>query len=378
MSGTAVERVLIVGGGIAGTSLAIELQRKGIAAEIAEKEPVWGAKGTGITLMGPALRALNTLGVLEECLPQGYGVSEMKIFTGAGEFLEAVPLHGLLGHRYPAIGGMMRPELHRVLSEAALREGTTVRVGVSVASLEQHAGGVDVEFTDRTRDSYDLVVGADGWRSSLRRLLLGDAAPEPRFLGQSVWRALVQRPTEVTGLFMFYGAQHKTGFTPLTPERMYVFLVEPAAERIRLEPSDGPNRMRELLADFGGLVADVRETITEPQQVDARPLDALLLPPPWYRGRVLLIGDAVHATTPQLAMGGAIAMEDAIVLAQVLDGEDTVEGALEKFMARRFERCRMVVENSVQLAEWEKNAAAHADDSAQLMGESLAALAAPA
>ena len=378
MSVTGVERVLIVGGGIAGTSLAIELQRKGIAAEIAEKEPVWGAKGTGITLMGPALRALKTLGVLEDCLPQGYGVSEMKIFTGAGEFLQTVPLQGLLGQSYPAIGGMMRPALHRVLSEAALRGGTMVRLGVSVASLEQRGDGVDVAFTDGTRASYDLVVGADGCRSSTRRLLLGETAPEPRFLGQSVWRALVQRPQEVTGLFMFYGVQHKTGFTPLTPERMYVFLVEPAADRIRLEPSDGPYRMRELLADFGGLVADVRETIREPHQVDARPLDALLLPAPWYRGRVLLIGDAVHATTPQLAMGGAIAMEDAIVLAQVLDGEGTVENALECFMARRFERCRMVVENSVQLAEWEKNAAAHADDSAQLMGESLAALAAPA
>jgi 2-polyprenyl-6-methoxyphenol hydroxylase-like FAD-dependent oxidoreductase len=377
MNGAAVKRVLIAGGGIAGTSLAIELQRKGIAAEIAEKEPVWGAKGTGITLMGPALRALKTLGVLEECLPEGYGVSEMKIFTAAGEFLEAVPLQGLLGMDYPAIGGMMRPALHRVLSQTAVREGATVRLGVSLAALEQVGSEVEVNFTDGSRDSYDLVVGADGCRSNVRRLLLRDLDPAPRFLGQSVWRALVQRPEQVTGLFMFYGAQHKTGFTPLTPERMYVFLVEPAADRIRLEPSDGPRRMRELLADFGGLVADVRETIREPHQVDARPLDALLLPPPWYRGRVLLIGDAVHATTPQLAMGGAIAMEDAIVLAGVLDSEGTVEHALESFMARRFERCRMVVENSVQLAEWEKNAAAHADDSAQLMGESLAALAAP-
>jgi 2-polyprenyl-6-methoxyphenol hydroxylase-like FAD-dependent oxidoreductase len=376
-SGT-VQRVLILGGGIAGTSLAIELQRKGIAAHIAEKEPVWGAKGTGITLMGPALRALKTLGVLEECLPEGYGVSEMKIFTAGGDYLQTVPLHGLLGTGYPAIGGMMRPALHRVLSDTAIREGATVRVGVSLAGLDQRPGGVDVQFTDGSRDSYDLVVGADGWRSSVRRLLLGEAAPEPRFLGQSVWRALVERPPEVTGLFMFYGPQHKTGFTPLTPERMYVFLVEPAAERVRHDPSAGPQRMRELLADFGGLVADVRETIRHPEQVDCRPLDALILPPPWYRDRVLLIGDAAHATTPQLAMGGAIAMEDAIVLADVLEREASLEDALATFMARRFDRCRMVVENSVQLAEWEKNAAAHADESARLMGESLAALASPA
>jgi 2-polyprenyl-6-methoxyphenol hydroxylase-like FAD-dependent oxidoreductase len=234
-----------------------------------------------------------------------------------------------------------------------------------------------VQFTDGSRDTYDLVAGADGWRSNMRRLLLGPGAPEPRFLGLAVWRALVARPPDVTGLFMFYGPQHKTGFTPLTPDRMYVFLVEPTADRIRLDPAARPQVMRELLADFGGLVTEVRESIREPDQVDVRPLDALILPPPWYRDRVVLIGDAAHATTPQLAMGAAITMEDSIVLAELLANEPDVSAALERFMERRFERCRMVVENSVQLAEWEKNAAEHGEDSARLMGESLAALAAP-
>ncbi|MBV8217464.1 MAG: FAD-dependent oxidoreductase [Solirubrobacterales bacterium] len=374
---TAVDRVLIVGGGIAGTSLAIELGRQGIEAEIVEREPVWGATGTGITLMGPALRALKTLGVLEQCLPDGYGVDEMKAFTADGEFLEAVPLAGLLGAGYPAISGMMRPDLHRVLSQTALSEGASVRVGVTVAALDRTDDNVDVRFTDGTRGSYDLVVGADGCHSAVRRMMLGDAAPEPRFLGQVVWRALVERPAEVTGLWMFYGSRHKTGFTPLTPERMYVFLVEPAQDRTRPAPAERPGLMRELLAEFGGVMAEVRETIRDPDQVDVRALEALLLEPPWYRGRVVLIGDAAHATTPQLAMGGAIALEDAIVLAALLGSETTVEETLSKFMDRRYERSRLVVENSVQLAEWEKNAAAHGEDSAQLMGESYAALAAP-
>jgi 2-polyprenyl-6-methoxyphenol hydroxylase-like FAD-dependent oxidoreductase len=372
-----VRRVLVVGGGIGGTSLAIELQRRGIEVVIAEKEEVWGAKGTGITLMAPALRALHALGVLDQCLPEGYGVSEMQIFTGAGDLIDAVELEGLLGPGYPAMGGMMRPTLHRFLSETALREGATVRVGASVAALQQDGEGVDVEFTDGAREWYDLVVGADGWRSDTRRLLLGPAAPEPRFLGQHVWRALVERPPSVTGLFMFYGPKHKTGFTPLTPDQMYVFLVEPSPDKTRPDPAALPEMMRSLLADFGGVVAEVRESIREPDQVDVRALDALILPAPWYGGRVVLIGDAAHATTPQLAMGAAIAMEDALVLAEELAEQTDVDRALERFMERRFERCRMVVENSVQLAEWEKNAAAHGEDSARLMGESLAALAAP-
>jgi 2-polyprenyl-6-methoxyphenol hydroxylase-like FAD-dependent oxidoreductase len=101
------------------------------------------------------------------------------------------------------------------------------------------------------------------------------------------------------------------------------------------------------------------------------------MPSPWYRGRVLLIGDAAHATTPQLAMGGAIALEDGIVLGELLASETGLETVLQKFMERRYERCKMVVQNSVQLSEWEKNAAEHEADAGQLQTDSFVALAAP-
>jgi len=181
----------------------------------------------------------------------------------------------------------------------------------------------------------------------------------------------------VTGEFQFYGPGLKTGFTPLGPDRMYEFLVQPVADQVLPSPEERPARMRELLSVFGGVVAEVRDTITEPEQVDVRKLYWLLMPPPWHRGRVLLIGDAAHATTPQLAMGGAIALEDGIVLGELLASETEPESALAKFMERRYERCKMVVQNSVQLSEWEKNAAEHEADAGQLQTESFAALAAP-
>ncbi|WP_433171409.1 FAD-dependent oxidoreductase [Actinoallomurus sp. CA-150999] len=376
MSSPAVRRVLIVGGGIAGTSLALQLQRAGIETEILEKQPVWGATGTGITLMGPALRALQRLGLLDRCLAEGTGFTEMTLFTADGDFLEKVKLHQLLGPNYPAIGGMLRPTLHRIVSEAALDRGVKVRTSASITALRQHASCVEVDLTDGTSDSYDLVVGADGWRSRVRRLLLGPQDPEPYFLGQAVWRVVLDRPAAVTGEFQFYGPGVKAGFTPLGPDRMYMFLVEPDASPVCPEPSRRPARMRELLAPFGGVVAEIRDTITDPEQIDVRPLYAVLLPAPWYRGRVLLVGDAAHATTPQLAMGGAIALEDSLVLSELLASESDLETALSTFMRRRFDRCRMVVENSVQLSEWEKSAAEHGADAARLQNESFAALAA--
>ena len=376
MSGSSVQRILIVGGGLAGTSLALQLQRAGIDAEIIEKEPVWGATGTGITLMGPALRAFKTLGVLDRCLAEGAGFSEMTLFNAHGDLVEKVKLHQLLGPDYPAIGGMLRPVLHRILSETALETGVRVRTGGSVVALREQPDGVEAELTDGTTATWDLVVGADGWRSTVRRLLLGSQEPQPYFLGQAVWRAVLARPESLTGEVQFYGPGVKAGLTPIAPDTMYMFLVEPDASPELPEPADRPARMRELLAPFGGVIGEVRDAITDPEKVDVRTLNSLLLPAPWYRGRVVLIGDAAHATTPHLAMGGAIALEDAIVLAELLSSEPELDSVLSKFMERRFDRCRMVVENSVRLSEWEKNAAEHAEDAARLQNESFAALAA--
>jgi len=145
---TAVNRVLIVGGGLSGASAAICLQREGIDVEIIEREPVWGALGTGITLMGPAMRALKQLGVLEQCMAEGDGGSEMCLFNAEGDLLHTLEIHGLLGPDWPAVGGMMRPTLHRILADTAREKGVSVRTGTTVTSLEQHPDRVDVELSD--------------------------------------------------------------------------------------------------------------------------------------------------------------------------------------------------------------------------------------
>jgi 2-polyprenyl-6-methoxyphenol hydroxylase-like FAD-dependent oxidoreductase len=372
---TAVRRVLIVGGGLSGTAAALSLQREGIDVEIIEREPVWGAVGTGITLMSPALRALHQLGVLEKCLEEGSGCSEMSLFDADGNLLHHLEIQGLLAD-FPAVGGMMRPTLHRILADAATAHGVSVRTSTTVVSLEQTADAVEVELSDGSKESYDLILAADGLRSQIREMVFGDDAPKPQALGQVVWRALLRRPASVTGEFQFYGPGLKTGFTPLGPDKMYEFLVQPFDSDLPAR-EERPARMRELLEVFGGVVAEIRDEITDPDRVDVRKLYWLIMPPPWYRGRVLLIGDAAHATTPQLAMGGAIALEDGIVLGQLLRSEADLGTALGQFMDRRYERCRMVVENSVQLSEWEKNAAEHEEDAGRLQTESFMALAAP-
>jgi 2-polyprenyl-6-methoxyphenol hydroxylase-like FAD-dependent oxidoreductase len=158
---------------------------------------------------------------------------------------------------------------------------------------------------------------------------------------------------------------------------MYIYLVQNVTGGLRLEPERWPAVMRELLTDFGGHIGEVRDRITDVKRIVYRPVGSLLLRPPWYVGRVLVIGDAAHTSPPHLASGATIAIEDSIVLAELIESALPLRDVLEQFMARRYERCRIVVENSLQLGEWEKSPETPGADPTALIAASMETLAAP-
>jgi 2-polyprenyl-6-methoxyphenol hydroxylase-like FAD-dependent oxidoreductase len=373
----AVEKILIVGGGPAGLSTATVLGKRGVDVELVEINEELRPLGSGLTMMGPSLRALRAVDerALEECVRLGAGHQSVGFGNVHGEILERQELRHPAGPEYPGGFGIMRPLFWGLLADAAKRAGTTIRLATTVERIEQRDGAVEVGFTDGSSGTYDLVVGCDGVHSRVRDLVFPDA-PEPFFTGQTVWRAVVPR-APIDDLVMFYGPRLKAGCNPVSDEEMYVFVVENTPEVTRPPREDWPELIRSLLTEFEGTVAWAREQMTDPEKIDRRPLQAILLPGPWYRGRVLLIGDAVHATTPHLAMGAGIAIEDAVVLGELLESADDLGSGLEAFMERRWERCRLVVENSLQLGEWEKHPGDPAADPGGLMNESFAALAAP-
>ncbi|MFZ1997003.1 MAG: FAD-dependent monooxygenase, partial [Solirubrobacteraceae bacterium] len=259
----------------------------------------------------------------------------------------------LNGADYPAAVGIMRPALHDLLWEETLGAGARVRRGVTVRALTQLPDAVEVECSDGERSRYDVVVGADGLHSAMRKMVFG-GGELPSFTGQRVWRAMLPRPREVTGSAMYYGPVNKAGLTPVSAAEMYLFLVENMPEPERPPRDRLAELLRAQLADYRGVVAALREQILDDARVDCRPLYALLLSPPWYRDRVVLIGDAVHSTTPHLAAGAGLAIEDAVVLAEEVTSLRPLSAALARFMARRYARCRTIVESSLQLGEWEK------------------------
>jgi 2-polyprenyl-6-methoxyphenol hydroxylase-like FAD-dependent oxidoreductase len=153
--------------------------------------------------------------------------------------------------------------------------------------------------------------------------------------------------------------------------------VQNVPERPRWADAELPAMMRGLLAEFGGALGRARDEVQSPEQIICRPIFSMILPPPWHRGRVLVIGDAAHTTTPHLASGASIGIEDAVVLARMLRSDAPVATVLQDFIGRRHERCRMIVENSEQLGEWEKNPSAPGVDTVGVMAQSYQALAQP-
>jgi 2-polyprenyl-6-methoxyphenol hydroxylase-like FAD-dependent oxidoreductase len=157
---------------------------------------------------------------------------------------------------------------------------------------------------------------------------------------------------------------------------MYLFYLEHVPGNPWREPSRQHVLLQGLLGEYGGVLAGVRDALGPQSRIVYRPLEAHVLGGGWFKGRAILIGDAAHASTPQLASGAGMAAEDGIVLAQELSRGDSVPAAFEAFMRRRFERCRMVVENSMEIGRLEMSGAPAAEQTA-VVARSLAALAAP-
>jgi len=371
----AARRILIIGGGFSGMSAAIELRKRGADVDLAEIDSGWRNYGAGISLGGATLRAFRQLGILEPFLREGNAADGVKICAPHGPQVAELPTPRIAGPDVPGGGGIMRPALAKILAEATRAAGTNVMLGSTFTSIEQDAEGVDVSFTDGQRRRYELVIGADGLYSKTREALFPDA-PKPRYSGQAVWRAVLPRPPEVTTAMMWMG-RVKPGVNPVSKEQMYLFLTEHRPGNERVDPKDFAPLLRALLEEFPApLLQQIRAQIDEHAQIVFRPLEGLLMPRPWFRGRVVLIGDTVHATTPHLASGACIGIEDALVLTEELARGGELPAALQAFQDRRWGRCRMVVENSFRLGEIEMTGGSK-DEHAQIMRESLIALAQP-
>ena len=347
---TAVQSVLIVGGGIGGLTLAAALGQRGIRSDVAEVKTVESVYGVGIIQPGNALRALRSIGLMEPCLRAGFQVDEYRYYDADENLLASLRPLRVAGSDAPAMNMLPRPALHEILRSAAEKAGATIRLGVTIDELSQYADRVDVTFSNGEKSSYDIVVGADGIRSKVRQLVFGMQS-EPRFTGHGVWRYTTRRPPELRFQSMYMGVGVKAGLVPLTRDTMYLLLVSNEPDNPKFKFDQLGSLLSERMKSFKGSLVGLRQEVATAKGIVYTPIEEVILPLPWHKGRVVLIGDAAHASSPHIAQGASMAIEDAVVLAELLSQDSAIANALSEFERRRFPRCRFVQDLSRRTGE---------------------------
>jgi 2-polyprenyl-6-methoxyphenol hydroxylase-like FAD-dependent oxidoreductase len=337
---------LIVGGGIGGLSAAIAMRRAGHEVVVIERDPEWSVYGVGIIQQSNVLRAMDQLGVLDQFLDAACGFDAVEVFGPDGTMVARVPTPRLVEGK-PANVGIGRRALQTVLGDSARGLGAQIRLGVTVGSLSDDGMKVHVVFSDGSAGAFDLVVGSDGVYSQIRDLILPEAE-RPVFTGQAVWRYNLPRPADLDALQAYNGSTG-VGLVPIGPELMYMYVTTAEPDNPRYPREGLAAAMRGKLAGCAPAIRALAEQITDDDGVVYRPLEGMMVHGPWSKGRVGLLGDAVHATTPHLGQGAGMAIEDAIGLTEELGKHDNVEAALKAYRDRRYERCRYIVESSLAI-----------------------------
>jgi 2-polyprenyl-6-methoxyphenol hydroxylase-like FAD-dependent oxidoreductase len=336
-----IKRVLVVGGGVGGLSAALAFAQRGVEVTLIERRPDFDVPGVGLGQPSNALRVYDMLGVLNEVLESGFAYDHMTIYDADHRLIANHKF--LLGDdRIPAVCALRRSDLHNILLSAAQRVGVRICLGVYIAGLEDNDDFVSVTLSDGVNNDYDLVAGFDGIRSTTRQHVVGTMF-EPRHCGIGAWRIQVPRPTSVTGMEFMQGLGCKTGAMPIASDLMYLFNIRPEPVGAIYDRKNFAEMLRERLAQFGGYVAEVSAMLKRDSDIVYGPLEPMLVPWPWHRGRVVIGGDAAHVFPPHLTQGAAMAVEDGLILAhETVQTDVPIAARLLRYSKKRYARCAFV------------------------------------
>jgi 2-polyprenyl-6-methoxyphenol hydroxylase-like FAD-dependent oxidoreductase len=348
-----VQQVLVVGAGVGGLAAATALAQSGIAATVIERNADFSLPGVGLGQPANALRVYRSLGVLEEVLESGFVYRAMRYFDQNRRLIAEHPF--LLGDEHvPPVCALTRHRLHDILRRAALRSGVTIEMATTVGRFEDTGDRIEVELSDGRALSVDVMAGFDGIRSSTREAIFGRRF-HPRPSGYGAWRIQEQRPPEVDGMEFLQSVGSKTGAMPLTEDLMYLFHIRPEDPRVWFVQEHLHRELARRLAGYGSYVGAARDRLGPDSDIVYSPLELLLIPGPWHSGRVVLGGDAAHVVPPHLTQGAAMAVEDAVVLAEELAGnQGTVAERLDRYSRRRYARCAFVYTFARQMLDEEQ------------------------
>ncbi len=339
--------VLVVGGGIGGLAMAGALRREGARVDVVEQTPRWQPLGAGLVLGANALSVLDVLGVAASLDPHGEPVLSMHLQDATGARLQCMDM-SVLGANIRCPLAVHRAELHRVLLQSV--DESRVTLGSTVVRFETSDDKVIAHRADDHRAEYALVIGADGLRSRVRQLAFGDEGAVIRYAGYTCWRSVMPNVSGLTEVVEMWGRGRRVGLVPLRDNRLYVFLTENAPPRGQDPSTDRNALVASRFVEFGGAARPVLEALAKNPKLPLMRHDIEdLSTQVWGHGRVALIGDASHATTPNLGQGAAMALEDVLALVLALREQPTVADAVQRYKADRSARVAAIVRTSRQL-----------------------------
>ncbi|MFW1759989.1 FAD-dependent oxidoreductase [Acinetobacter calcoaceticus] len=353
---TGIVDIAIIGGGIGGMCAAIQLKKLGKNVSLIEIKDTLKPIGAGITLSAATLRALKEVGVVQELFKVSGQFSQFDMYTSDGHKIAEAPIKPAVGAEDLAANsiGVMRTKFAEVLENKLRELGVNVILGTTVDKLENNKDSVKVLFTNGQEQQFDLVIGADGIHSKIRHLVFPEL-PESTFTHQGAWRIVV--PKYFNNFSMLIGKTLKASFSPISDSQSYMCVLDRHESDDFIEQHLWPEKLSRLLAEFGSVVQEVKANIDQgkikAEDILYRPLHTLFVEESWHKGRVVLLGDAVHSTTPHLASGAGLAIEGAILLSEELAKDQPLEDALNIYQQRHFDRAKMVINVSTRLGEIE-------------------------
>jgi 2-polyprenyl-6-methoxyphenol hydroxylase-like FAD-dependent oxidoreductase len=339
-------KVLIIGAGIGGLTLARALAQRRIECEIFERETALKPAGAGILVQTSAMLALRTLGLDAAIAGAGQETRIGRVTTERGALLQSTPMDFLREELGVPTVAIHRARLQEVLLRGA--EGVPLSTGAELTHFAADASGVTAHFANGASSRGALLVGADGLRSAVRRALLGDSAL--RYAGYTSWRGIADggaalAPSEVQEM---WGRGARFGYAGIGGGETYWFAVlnAPAGERDADSLAVVRGHFESWAAPVPDLLARTRpERVFRTDIYDREPVRS------WSGPRATLLGDAAHPTTPNLGQGGCMAIEDAVVLAHALERERTLDEALVHYERARLERTSRIVKASFRFGK---------------------------
>lgn len=335
-------RVLIIGGGIAGLTLAGLLQQRGFKPRVVERIPEYGKVGYIIVLWPSGGRVLKGLGLYRDLIDTGLPFSTYNVWNEKGEMLRSYSVDEV-SEKYGPMISIYRSELINILRKNINPESLTM--GVTVEKIHQTPDEAIVAFSDGSEESFDLVVGCDGVRSKTRSLVFGDVPLSYSGMrGWSFWlKSGISKSAQIAE---YWGTGKFLGIWP-TRNRLSVFTCIRSPKGTPETIENRLDHIRQHFSEFGGIVPEVLAGLEDPSDIFHDEYCDLRMDE-WYKGRVVLVGDSAHAVLPTAGGGVSMAIESAAVLADELSRADSkyISQALEAYVVRRRPRVNKVQDQS--------------------------------